>query len=106
MRAQRHLEEDQGECVEHGFLLMLEATVARFSGDLAARSSSWSEPWTIGRRFDDPGRDGDGDPHQGLVLIDRGGDVAEGLALMDEAMTIRRRRRAEPASSPASSTAT
>ena len=33
MRAQRHLQ-DEAECIEHGFLAVLEGTVARFSGDL------------------------------------------------------------------------
>jgi DNA-binding CsgD family transcriptional regulator len=85
MRAQRHLQ-DEDECIEHGFLAVLEATVARFSGDLAGAVSLSERAARIALRFGDRDVWALGIHTQGLVLIDRG-EIADGLALLDEAMT-------------------
>jgi len=85
MRAQRHLQ-DQGECVEQGFLAMLEGTVARFSGDLDGAVALAERAATIGLQFENRDVWALGIHIQGLVLIDRG-EIADGLALLDEAMT-------------------
>jgi hypothetical protein len=52
MRAQRHLRE-QPECVEHGFLAMLEANVARFTGDPERALGLAANATQIGQRFGD-----------------------------------------------------
>jgi DNA-binding CsgD family transcriptional regulator len=85
MRAQRHLQ-DEAECIEHGFLAVLEGTVARFSGDLDGAIALAERAATIALRFEDRDVWALGIHTQGLVLIDRG-EIAEGLALLDEAMT-------------------
>ena len=53
MKAQR-LAADVPEGVGHGFLLIVEATVARFSGDLPRALELAGEAAEIGRRLDDP----------------------------------------------------
>ena len=85
MRAQRHLQ-DEAECIEHGFLAILEGTVARFSGDLDGAIALAERAATIALRFEDRDVWALGIHTQGLVLIDRG-EIADGLALLDEAMT-------------------
>ena len=85
MRAQRHLK-DESECIEHGFLAVLEATVARFSGDADGAIALAQRAATIAVRFEDRDVWALGIHTEGLVLIDRG-DIADGLALLDEAMT-------------------
>jgi DNA-binding NarL/FixJ family response regulator len=85
MRAQRHLQ-GQAECLEHGFLAVLEATVARFTGDLDGAFDLAQRAATIALRFEDRDVWALGIHTEGLVLIDRG-DIADGMALLDEAMT-------------------
>jgi DNA-binding CsgD family transcriptional regulator len=85
MRAQRHLQ-DQAECIEHGFLAVLEGTVARFGGDLDGAIALAERAAAIALRFEDRDVWALGIHTEGLVLIDRG-EIAEGLALLDEAMT-------------------
>jgi len=85
MRAQRHLDE-QPECVQHGFLALIEANVARFQGELDGAMGQAERAIGIGQRFGDRDLIAMGIHIQGLVLVSRG-RVAEGLALLDEAMT-------------------
>ena len=53
MKAQ-HLAEDTPEGVGHGLLLIVEATVARFSGDVPGALELVDEATELGRRLDDP----------------------------------------------------
>lgn len=85
MRAHRHLEGLQ-ECVEHGFLAVIEATVARFRGALDDASELATRATEIGQRFRDPDLVALGVHTNGLVLISLGREP-EGVALLDEAMT-------------------
>jgi DNA-binding NarL/FixJ family response regulator len=85
MKAQRHLG-DQPESVEHGFLALIQANVARFQGDLDGSMTLAEEATRIGRRFGNLDLVAMGIHDQGLVLVSRG-RVREGMALLDEAMT-------------------
>ena len=85
MKAQRHLG-DQPESVEHGFLALLQANVARFQGDLDGSMTLAEEATRIGQRFGNLDLVAMGIHDQGLVLVSRG-RVREGMALLDEAMT-------------------
>ncbi len=85
MRAQRHLE-GQSECIEQGFLAVLEATVARFTGDLDGAMVLAKRATAIALRFDDRDVWAMGIHTEGLLLIAEG-DIADGLARLDEAMT-------------------
>jgi DNA-binding NarL/FixJ family response regulator len=85
MRAQRHLRE-QPECVEHGFLAMLEANVARFTGDPERALGLAANATQIGQRFGDRDLIAVAIHIEGLAHI-TSGRVPEGVALLDEAMT-------------------
>jgi ATP/maltotriose-dependent transcriptional regulator MalT len=85
MRAQRHLR-DQPECVEHGFLALFEAAVAQFRGEVDEAASLAERATELGQRFGDRDLVAMGIHLQGLARISAGG-VAEGMALLDEAMT-------------------
>jgi DNA-binding CsgD family transcriptional regulator len=85
MRAQRHLRE-QPECAEHGFLAIIESTVARFTGDLERSVSRARDATEIGHRVGHRDVIAVGIHAEGLALIASGG-VSEGVALLDEAMT-------------------
>jgi ATP/maltotriose-dependent transcriptional regulator MalT len=85
MRSQRHLR-DQPECVEHGFLAMTECAVAHFSGEVDEAARLAERAVEIGQRFGDRDLVAIGIHLQGLVRISAG-RVAEGMALLDEAMT-------------------
>jgi hypothetical protein len=76
MRAQRHLK-DESECIEHGFLAVLEGTVTRFNGDPDGAIALVQRAATIAVRFEDRDVWALGIHTEGLVLIDRG-DIAEG----------------------------
>jgi ATP/maltotriose-dependent transcriptional regulator MalT len=84
MRAQRHVQ-DQPEGPERGFLSMVEANVARFSGDIEGAIALADRAAEIGRRFGVPDLVAMACHTEGLAMID-GGRVPRGLALMDEAM--------------------
>ncbi|CAN5311189.1 LuxR C-terminal-related transcriptional regulator [soil metagenome] len=84
-RAQRHLR-DQQECVEHGFLAMLEANIAGVSGELDAAMGLAQRATEIGQRFGHRDLSAMAIHTEGLVLI-AAARVAEGMALLDEAMT-------------------
>lgn len=85
MRAQRHLRE-QPECPERAFLLVAEATIARFTGD-AERSAELARRATeLGQRLGHRDMNAMAIHTEGLALIALG-RVVEGVSLLDEAMT-------------------
>jgi ATP/maltotriose-dependent transcriptional regulator MalT len=85
MRARRHAEQ-LPPGAEHGFLAMVESNVARFSGDLDRAIATAREAVEIGRRYGDRSLIAMAIHTEGLALIDAG-HAADGLALLDEAMT-------------------
>lgn len=84
-RAERHLH-DLPEVAEHGFLAVVQATVARFGGDLGAALDLSQRAARIGRRLADPDLIAMAIHTEGLARI-AAGEVEEGVALLDEAMT-------------------
>jgi ATP/maltotriose-dependent transcriptional regulator MalT len=84
MRARRHAE-TLPDGAEHGFLALVEATVARFSGDAEGAIELADRAVSIGQRFADRDLVAMAIHTKGLALIDTG-RVAEGIPLMDEAM--------------------
>lgn len=84
-RAQDDLR-DRPEGYEHGFLALIEATVARFGGDLETAALRVKHATEIGHRFADRDLIAMAVHTEGLVLI-AGGHVPEGMALLDRAMT-------------------
>ncbi len=84
MRARRHAAE-QPEGVEHGYLAMLEATIARFSGDLDGALVLARRAVEFGQRYRDPDLFAMAIHAEGLVHVSAG-RIAEGMALLDEAM--------------------
>ncbi len=84
-RAHRHLD-DRPEEPAHGFLAGVEATVARFGGDLDGAMALASTAAEIGRRTHDPDVWALGLHSIGLVHI-AAGRIDEGVPLLDEAMT-------------------
>lgn len=85
MRAQRHLRE-QPECAEQGFLAMVEANVARFTGDPDRSIALARKAIQIGQRFGDRDLVAVAIHIEGLSHI-ASGKIADGVALLDEAMT-------------------
>jgi DNA-binding CsgD family transcriptional regulator len=84
-RARRLLEEANLDCVERGYVLLPAAMGCMFEGDCAAANATFSQAAKIGARFDDPDLVSFAQHGRGRALI-RLGEVAEGLALLDEAM--------------------
>jgi len=84
-RAQRHASE-LPDCVELGFAAFLEATILRYTGDPVSALPLVGRALEIGRRFGDRDLLGLAIHTQGLILIAQG-RAAEGVALLDEAMT-------------------
>jgi hypothetical protein len=84
MRAQRLLR-DQPERVEHGYLALGEASMARARADTGEAVARAERATEIGLRLGDPDLAAMGIHLHGLALIDAG-RVAEGMALLDEAM--------------------
>jgi DNA-binding CsgD family transcriptional regulator len=84
MKARRHAEEFP-EGAGHGFLLIVEATVARYSGDLPGAQELVGRAAEIARRFPDPDLMAMAIHTQGIVLILLG-ETDRGVALLDEAM--------------------
>lgn len=76
----RRMLDDQGDCVERGWLELLLASIAHDATEHEARARTALE---VGRRFDDPGLEYDALGHIGLSLVRRG-EVAEGMRLIDE----------------------
>ncbi len=84
MRAQRHAEGIASE-PEAGFLAMVEASVARFTGDLERAIELSERAIELGRRHGVSDLVAMGIHVEGLALV-AGGRVGEGIALLDEAM--------------------
>ena len=85
MKAKRHAE-DVPEGVGHGFLLIVEATVARYSGDLSTAHELTDRAADVGRRFRDADLIAMAIHTEGILLI-LAGETDRGVALLDEAMT-------------------
>ncbi|MGZ5294162.1 MAG: LuxR C-terminal-related transcriptional regulator [Actinomycetota bacterium] len=85
MRARRHAEHIPPGS-EQGFIAMVESNVARFSGDPDGAIVMAREAVEIGRRFGDRNLIAMAIHTEGLARIDAG-HAADGLALLDEAMT-------------------
>jgi DNA-binding CsgD family transcriptional regulator len=85
MRAQRLLR-DQPERVEHGYLAGVESAMALARGEIGEAVACAERATEVGLRFGDQDLVTMGIHAQGLGLVD-GGRVAEGMALLDEAMT-------------------
>ena len=85
MRAQRQLD-DHEACVQHGFLALCQAAVAQHGGELEGALVLAERAHQIGRRFDNRDVIALALHVRGQVLISMG-RIAEGLALLDEAMT-------------------
>ena len=84
-RAQRLLR-DQPEGVEHGYLGCLELEGALGGGgDLGAVVATARRVGELGRRFHDPNLVASADLFEGRALV-RDGQMADGMALLDEAM--------------------
>jgi DNA-binding CsgD family transcriptional regulator len=84
MTARRHAE-GVPEGPPHGFLAIVEGTVARYSGQTERALELTDQAISIGRRTGDRDLIAMALHAKGLALID-GGRVAEGFPLMDEAM--------------------
>ena len=84
-RAQRHLHE-RPECVQHGYLTLVEATVAMQMGEIDAAIAGAKHGGEIGRRFHDADLVAMATVSEGLATI-ASGRIDGGLALLDEAMT-------------------
>ena len=84
-KARRHLE-GIPEGVEHGFVAVLEATVARYTGQLGSAMALAAVAADVGRRHGDRDVWVLGLHTQGLVHIAEG-RISDGLPLLDEAMT-------------------
>lgn len=84
-RAQRMLDREEGECVEHGYMLMPVSFQHEVSGDLEGAAATAAAAAEIAERFDDRDLFALAVHVQGSVLA-KSGRVAEGLRLLDEAM--------------------
>ena len=84
-RAHRLLERQGHECVEQGYMLLPVAFQHEVAGDLEAACSTAAAAAEIGERFGDRDLFALALHVQGSVLA-KSGRVAEGLALLDEAM--------------------
>lgn len=85
-RTERHME-GQSNCVELGYLAMLHAAIAGFSGDADVAIEQAEQAIEIGRRFGDPNVVGMSIHLEGLAMIDEG-RIGDGVALLDEAMAL------------------
>src|SRR5919201_4397349 len=84
MKARRHAAEVP-EQPGHGLLLIIQATIARYQGDLAAATELAERALELGRRFGDPNLLAMAIHTQGLLLI-AAGRAESGVQLLDEAM--------------------
>ena len=84
-RARRILEEQAGECLEHGYLLLPDGLRCIMQGDCDAAAIAFARATAIGRRFADRDLVALGTHGQGRALI-RLGRCLEGVVLLDEAM--------------------
>jgi len=84
-RARRLLDDSHKDCVEHGYLLLPVALQSAGEGDAATAYATFGQAAKIGDRFGDRdlvtlAQDGQG---HALIML---GEIAEGMALLDEAM--------------------
>jgi DNA-binding CsgD family transcriptional regulator/tetratricopeptide (TPR) repeat protein len=84
-RAARILDEAQLDCVVRGYLLIPPAIQCVVRGDAAGGHAAFTQAAEIAARFDDPDLASLARHGRGRALI-RLGHVAEGVALLDEAM--------------------
>jgi DNA-binding CsgD family transcriptional regulator len=84
-RAQRMLERHEGECVEQGYMLLPVSFQHELSGDLDGAEATAAAAVVVGERFGDRDLFALAIHTQGMVVA-KGGRVAEGLRLLDEAM--------------------
>jgi hypothetical protein len=84
-RGQRLLDDGRHDCVERGYLLMLQALRRMWEGDNATLYATFGEAARIGERFGDAQLVAFGRIGVGEALI-RSGQTAEGVALFDEVM--------------------
>jgi tetratricopeptide (TPR) repeat protein len=84
-RAQRLLDRDGRDCVERGYLLVIEMLQQLASGDYGAATDTAAVIAEIGQRFEDADLFALAVQDQGYLLI-KDGQVKEGLGLLDEAM--------------------
>ena len=84
-RAHRHLD-GKPDCPEVGFMPVIESTVARYGGDLDGAIALATRALEIAGRVRDPNLTPMATHTLGMALIGAG-RVAEGLPLLDEAMT-------------------
>jgi DNA-binding CsgD family transcriptional regulator len=84
-RAQRILERHEGECVEHGYMLLPVAFEHELSGDFDGAAATAAAAVEVGERFGDRDLFALAVHVQGTVVT-KAGRIAEGLRLLDEAM--------------------
>jgi DNA-binding NarL/FixJ family response regulator len=84
-RAQRLLDEHERDCVEQGYLRYAASLRLVFEGDPAGARVGFAEAAGVGDRFHDPELGALARVGQGRCLIYLG-EVAEGMALLDDAM--------------------
>ena len=84
-KAHRHADRVP-ERAEHGLLLMIDATVAMFQGDGDRATTLADRAAELGERYGDPDLLAMAIHTQGLLAISAG-RIADGVALLDEAMT-------------------
>jgi ATP/maltotriose-dependent transcriptional regulator MalT len=84
-RARRALEQEQRDCVEHGYLLIPAMFQQEAAGDWEAAASTAASAVQVGERFADRDLLALAGHQQGHLLI-RQGRVQDGLGLLDEAM--------------------
>ena len=84
-RAARILDEAQLDCVVRGYLLIPSAIQSIVQGDAAGGHATFSQAAEIASRFDDPDLASLARHGCGRALIQLG-NIAEGIALLDEAM--------------------
>jgi DNA-binding CsgD family transcriptional regulator/tetratricopeptide (TPR) repeat protein len=84
-RAQRLLDDAHRDCVEQGYLRYCASLRCAFEGDVEAADAGFTQAAEIGDRFRDPELVALARVGHGRCLIYRG-EIAEGMALLDEAM--------------------
>jgi DNA-binding NarL/FixJ family response regulator len=84
-RAQRLLDEHERDCVEQGYLRYAASLRLVFEGDPAGARVGFAEAAAVGDRFHDPELGALARVGQGRCLIYLG-EIAEGMALLDDAM--------------------
>jgi DNA-binding CsgD family transcriptional regulator len=84
-RAQRLLDEEEGECAEHGYLLFAMALRSVREGDFSSVQERFAEAARIGTEWRDADLIAQARHGEGRALI-RLGEIARGAALLDEVM--------------------